>query len=912
MTRCPNCAAELERATPYCPSCGTSLREGMAGDATLLAGDVSSAASSSSERSMATSAAWLASDSGADAPGFAPGTLLGGRFRIIGRLGRGGMGDVFRADDLVLGQAVALKFLPRDLAAHPDRQARFFAEVRLARQVSHPNVCRVYDVGEIDGQPYMSMELVDGDDLSSLLRRIGRLPEDKALDVGRQLCAGIAAAHERGVVHRDLKPANIILDAQGKVRITDFGLAVIAENGASAAGRAGTPAYMAPEQLERGEASVQSDIYSLGVVLYELFTGHRAFSGSTLLEVRRQHQEAQITSPSTVLEDIDPAIERAILRCLEREPGNRPASALAVAAALPGGDPLAAALAAGELPSPEIVAAAGGLGGLRRPVAWGLVAGIAAGMALLLAFSGQALLVRRVPMEKPAAVLVDRAREVLRETGFDLQREDDGSGFQYNGDYLLWLRGRDRSAARWDDLGRGNPQAIRFWYRQSPRDMVGMDFTDGFGVTLNDPPLLFSGMAAVQLDPAGRLLQLEVVPPQLDSTWAESPAPDWSALFTAAGLDPSGFEPAAVQWTPAVYCDARAAWVGPDAARPGVRLRIEAGAYRGRPNYFHVIGPWSRPVRQQPRPTTTGERAGRALSVFLVFATLVAGVALAHRHAKSGSGDRRGAWRLAVYIFVLSMASWLLTENHTTNPQDEWRMLILSLGLSLFLAGLLWVLYVALEPYVRRRWPDALIGWNRVLGGRLGDPRVGRDILVGMLAGVAFDLVGVLQLFLPRWLGLPPGMPIAVNLEGLRGIGAAVAVLLDAQPNTIFIPMALVLAMVLFRSVLRRPLLANVALVLLVTFMLTVGSDSPATDLPAVAALMSILLFVLLRFGLLAAILGVFFSTLLQSYPASTDLSAWYAKGMIIVVAVTAGLALYAARAATRGEVPERQRASAR
>src|SRR5205809_2069662 len=179
------------------------------------------------------------------------------------------MGEVYRADDLTLDQTVALKFLPQGTAADPARLAQFHHELRVARQVSHKNVCRLYDLGEADGRRFITMEYVDGEDLASLLRRIGRIPQDKAIEISRQLCAGLAAAHERGVVHRDLKPANVMLDGDGNVRITDFGLAVTA--GDAAAMRAGTPQYMAPEQLRGEPASIKTDIYALGLVLFEIF-----------------------------------------------------------------------------------------------------------------------------------------------------------------------------------------------------------------------------------------------------------------------------------------------------------------------------------------------------------------------------------------------------------------------------------------------------------------------------------------------------------------------------------------------------------------------------------------------------------------------------------------------------------------
>src|SRR5882757_3164153 len=173
---------------------------------------------------------------------FAPGSIVAGRYRLVSLLGRGGMGEVYRADDLTLDQPVALKFLPAGVAADADRLAQFHAELRIARQVSHKNVCRLYDLGDHEGRRFLTMEYVDGEDLSTLLRRIGRLPQDKAVEIARQLCAGTAAAHDRGVLHRDLKPANVMIDENGNVRLTDFGIAGLIEEIRGEEFRAGTPA----------------------------------------------------------------------------------------------------------------------------------------------------------------------------------------------------------------------------------------------------------------------------------------------------------------------------------------------------------------------------------------------------------------------------------------------------------------------------------------------------------------------------------------------------------------------------------------------------------------------------------------------------------------------------------------------
>ena len=207
---------------------------------------------------------------------FPPGRTLAGRYRILTLLGRGGMGQVYRADDLKLDQAVALKFLPPRRTRDAQWLARYRREVRLARRVAHPNVTRVYDIVEADGEVFISMEYVDGEDLASLLRRIGRVSGEKSLEIARQLCLGLGAVHAQGVLHRDLKPANVMIDGRGKVRITDFGIASLAAHGGGDHPMAGTPAYLAPEIFQGGKPSIRSDLYSLGVVLYELVTGQGA------------------------------------------------------------------------------------------------------------------------------------------------------------------------------------------------------------------------------------------------------------------------------------------------------------------------------------------------------------------------------------------------------------------------------------------------------------------------------------------------------------------------------------------------------------------------------------------------------------------------------------------------------------
>ena len=381
-------------------------------------------------------AATLSPLSGADR--FLPGSVVGGRYRIVSLLGRGGMGEVYRADDLKLGQPVALKFLPPSLERDPGLVERLLREVRTARQVAHPNVCRVWDVGEHDGAHFLSMEYVDGEALALLLKRIGRLPREKALDVARQICAGLAAAHDQGVVHRDLKPANVMIDGHGQVRIADFGLAGLAAEIHGLEIRAGTPGYMAPEQLDGREVSIRSDVYVLGLVLYELFTGRRAFRAGTIEELQRLQEESSPTSPSRFVEGLDPAIERVILRCLERDPADRPSSARVVAATLPGGDPLAAALAAGETPSPDLVAASGPRGALSPRAVVGLGAAWLAALAVVLWAAGRTSILGRVPFPKPVEALAAQARETLESLGYAGRPVDSFHSVVTNG-VNMWL-----------------------------------------------------------------------------------------------------------------------------------------------------------------------------------------------------------------------------------------------------------------------------------------------------------------------------------------------------------------------------------------------------------------------------------------------------------------------------------------
>jgi predicted Ser/Thr protein kinase len=879
-------------------------------------------ASSSDETSLAETGAArkISSSSGAKTGWLSPGgsqegghlphgTLLAERYRVISLLGRGGMGEVYRADDLRLGQPVAVKFLPEAVNDDPVRLAQFHNEVRIARQVSHRNVCRVYDIGESDGRTFLTMEYVDGEDLATLLKRIGRLPQDKGVEVARQICAGLAAAHEQGVLHRDLKPANIMLDGEGRVRITDFGLAGVAEEIEDI--RSGTPAYMAPEQLGGREVSTRSDLFALGLVLYEIFTGRRAFDAKNVAELLRMHDEGVHLTPTSAVRDLDPAIERVIQRCLEPDAAKRPGSAIAVSAALPGGDPLAAALAAGETPSLEMVAAAGAIEAVPLRIGLSLLAFVLIALPLLVVLSGGRSYTEFVPFEKPPEALADRAVTVRRTLGYREPPADQFGGLSYQSDTVVWARGNKVPGERWKTLPTGRLPTITYWNRTSPRPIVP-HVASNWPTASTDPPLVVTGMTLTVLDTLGRLIEFNAVPPQRDApanasaaalvsagaddaASAPAPAPpDWAPLFALAELPADRFQPATPEWAPRNYADTRAAWVGTIPELGETPLRLEAAAYRGRITFFQVIGPWTRPGRMNAAPVNPQQRVFTVLQVTIVMSGLLAAALLARRNLALGKGDRAGGRRVAWAVFVLALAGWVLEARHFADFPIEQNRFFQAVAECLFSAMLFWVIYMAVEPWIRRHWPDCLIGWSRLLSRGARDPLVGRDSLVGVAAGMLVFAAhhGSLWMEGLRNGVVDPAFGQYNGLESLRYIlSDAVETAASSPINAVFFAFAYVG----LRRVLRWRPAAAVGLVLVFSVFTNIDGVSSGIAPFLIGALLALIITtVLLRFGLLAFMAAMFINNLLHRAPWTPDVSAWYATSMLVVITLTAALAIVA------------------
>jgi len=826
---------------------------------------------------------------------FIPGTVLARRYRIIDMLGKGGMGEVYRADDLKLTQPVALKFLPEKLSNDRNMLERFHREVRIARQVSHPNICRVFDIGEVGDQHFLSMEYIDGEDLASLLRRIGRLPADKAVEIASQLCGGLAAAHQEGVLHRDLKPANVMIDGRGRAKITDFGLAGLADEFEGHELRAGTPAYMAPEQLAGKEVSIKSDIYSLGLLLYELFTGKKAYSATTLEDLVRERESSAPPSLSEHIKEIDPLVERVILRCLERDPDNRPASVTQVAAALPGGDPLAAAIAAGETPSPEMVAAAPKEGALRPAVALACLTGIIALLAFFVLTAGKFALQNLVPLDKSPEVLTDQASRIIKQFGYTEPAVDTAYGFDTDRGYLNYLRSPDVYSQALDKLPSGQPALIHFWYRQSPRYLETLS---SGSVSLADPPLDVSNMAKVVLDTQGRLLEFAAVPPQID-TGNPVTTPDWADLFTAAGLAMDNFTRVDSTWVPPVNSDARVAWEGTYPNQPDSPIRIEAAAYRGKPAYFQIISPWQKPLRQQEVTPHSGRKAAAILLTTIFFTGLLVAVLLARRNFKLGRGDRKGAFKIALFGFSVYLLGALVDANHVPTLAGELAIVYKAAGGALIMAVVLWVIYIALEPYVRRRWPKLIISWSRLLAGGFRDPMVGRDILIGGLCGLGHTLSIYSSVVIPQFFGLAPTGRVAGLIGGVplaHGLRARIAeILSNSFPGSILVGLGFLFLVLLLYVLFRKQWLAAAglwALQFIITGLAFIAGG-PWYGWLSVVMVATIYAVAAVRFGLLTLVSLQLFFELSYHTPLTSRFSAWHAGPTIFVLVTMIGLAVY-------------------
>jgi predicted Ser/Thr protein kinase len=837
---------------------------------------------------------------------FLPGSMLAGRYRIVGLLGKGGMGEVYRADDLKLGQAVALKFLPPEFSKDPKRLEYFHSEVRLARQVSHPNVCRMYDISEVDGQHFLSMEYVDGEDLATLIRRIGRLPQDKGLEITRQLCAGLAAAHDRGVLHRDLKPSNVMIDGRGRVRITDFGLARLATEQKEQEERVGTLAYMAPEQLAGGQVTEQSDIYSLGLIVYEVFTGKPLYDADSRDELLKLRARPSPVAPSAFVSDMDPEIERVIQRCLAKEPQDRPRSVLAVAAELPGGDPLAAALAAGETPSPEMVAAAGKSGRLRLRIAICWLAALLLGLIAAAFLADKTTVLGKAGLSEKPDALEKVARDVIDDLGYDTLPKDRAYGFEYAEDYLWSLRIEKDAPSRREKGKLGEQPGMYFWYRQSPHYLLPVARYSWI-ISEDDPPPTLPGMVGLRLTGNGDLIKFCVVPHDSSEQAGQPEEAGWERLFEYAGLNMGQFtlrtDEDAIESFPAL-ADRRLVWEGISLIG-GKQVRAEGASYHGQPIYFKIVeqAPSPQAVRLGIPPSDRQPmriEISRAVEWTYLLILLIAAALIARRSLRLGRSDRKGAFRLGLFIFSFLLLVWILEASHIPYFAGELALVLSGLSSAMFYAVYFGLVYLAFEPYIRRFWPTLLISWNRLMTGRYRDPSVGRDLLVGTAVGVwSWPVLECLTVLAPDWLGpvQPFWRTLPSTLAGGRHLLAVSLFCLSA----VGVSLAYLLTLVLLRILLRKWWLWVPLFIFQGAFFFIMSDFTSIARWLGVAALMIALLVLIIRLGLLAAVAFFYASYVLTDFPLTANPGSWYWGSSLFALGIVAAIGTYGFYLSTTG-----------
>ncbi len=298
--KCPKCQHENPADTRFCSNCGTQIRP---------LEDISASQTKTAQTPPKE---------------IDRGTVLASRYEIIELLGRGGMGNVYRVVDTKINEEIALKFL-NPAVADEKMIERFKNELKLARKISHKNICRMYDLGDEEGSPYITMEYMKGEDLRNMIKMTGQLGVGRAISIAKQVCEGLVEAHRLGIVHRDLKPRNIMIDKEGNARIMDFGIArLIKVKGITKAGSlVGTPEYMSPEQVRGEKVDQKSDVYSLGIILFEMMTGQVPFEGDTSLSIALKHEKEIPPDPREFNAQIPKELSRLILKCLEKDKGRR-------------------------------------------------------------------------------------------------------------------------------------------------------------------------------------------------------------------------------------------------------------------------------------------------------------------------------------------------------------------------------------------------------------------------------------------------------------------------------------------------------------------------------------------------------------------------------------------------------------
>jgi len=790
---------------------------------------------------------------------------LAARYDLLAELGRGGMGVVYKARDRETDEVIALKVLRPEVAARPDLIERFKSELRLARKITHKNVCRVYDINRFGTVAAISMEYVQGESLRAVLDRFGGVPLRRGLEWVGQVCSALAEAHAQGVVHRDLKPENIVITRDSGAKVMDFGIArsLDADATATAAGMLiGTPAYMSPEQAEGKPVDARSDIYALGLILYEMFTGRRAFEAETsvALVAIRLHETPL---PPRSVEPLLPAVlARAIEKCLEKNPKKRFQSAAELAAALeheelPGETataPAAATPEPAELPLPPHLAA------WQRSDAFVLAGGLAGFLLFLflfpLVFPYESM---RVEISRSQAEA--RARALLQKYAPSLAEADLAP--RYVEQFEPWT---------WGDLvlAWGLPRAREFirqhaisWLLQPPRGSGG-----------RSPTLLFSRDAT--------LLLLDVRPEQ-SARETRPPLPVEAVLPRAVEVAEEIFrlKLAGQPPVPYVFDARRSGWATPDVKRAlagsatPVQWLLPEGSEREREltlrfspqgdllSASHRLLEQGRPLPRPPGDRAHGFNWARAIvlgALLMALWVLLCLFLFVYRRLFAAVSPIALLLSLVVWAGIVR-AFWVMGHEEP----DFWSILPAVAAVNLLFA------YGAVSPavyYVSRRWPAQLATLARLVRERLRARPAGLALLRGTALGLAFLgahaallwLVGTLKLAAASSFWFVGFATVPILGENLTALSAAGLQLPATIGVLTLVSVGLPLSLLRGATARPAPLLGAMAALWALAASPLVGVGAfPLLPLYLFAALQGLFFaWVFLRFDMLTCLMGVF------------------------------------------------------
>jgi hypothetical protein len=427
-------------------------------------------------------------------------------------------------------------------------------------------------------------------------------------------------------------------------------------------------------------------------------------------------------------------------------------------------------------------------------------------------------------------------------------------------------------------------------------------------VTVTNPPAMLPGMHQVVLDTDGRLIQFHSVPPQAANE-ASAPALPWPTMFELAGLDPKSFTSSTPQWTPPAFADSMAAWDGSLPGRPDIHVRVEAAAFRNRLVSFQLIWPWTEPMSSGASPKTAVQKVADAMSLGFWLLMVCGGLVLAVHNVGTNRADRRGAARFAIGLTALTFVVRMSWATHLTNPTLEiYQQVMGCLAIAAITGGMMWVYYLAIEPYARRVWPGALLGWSRLVSGHVRDPRVGREILIGLALGSLSQLLLDMIVLLPKVLGRKL-LPIPFGWSFLPLAGTPLVfyqwlnLIVNSLSNALAIALLMLIPRVFFsKFFIRRPVLSMLSGFILLLAIMNGGTVLTGTwmDIVNNVVFTAVLVVATYRFGLLATAAALFGANVLHEFPVTPSFSAWWAMPttltLIMLIGVTA-FAYYAARA---------------